>query len=107
MELWERIQYINKVCGKYKDDLVISIHANYNSSKKLSGVDLFYGSQNGKHLCELYKKYSTNNLIKYRTSYQCNSNNWTNFGIILKVKPIAMLFELGFFSNCFSREIKE
>lgn len=105
MDLRQRINYINSNCGKYGNDLVISIHANYNSNQNLKGVDLFYGSENGKKLCELYKKHSKDNFIKYRKMFKCKFKTWTEFGIVLRVSPVSILIEAGFFSNKEDRDI--
>jgi N-acetylmuramoyl-L-alanine amidase len=102
MTLNQRINYINKY-GDDDDDIVIGIHANYSSNPTIGGVDLFYCSNAGKKLIELYRKHSNNNLIPYRSTIKCIYDTWTEFGLILNTKPPAMYLEAGFFSNAYDR----
>lgn len=103
MGLTDRINYINKYSTE--DDVVFSLHGNYNDNKNVSGVDGFYVSTAGKKLIELYKKHSVNNSIKYRSTFKCKKGTWTSLGIILKTRPPAILIEAGFFSNNKDRAI--
>lgn len=103
MELFERIQYINKFCTM--QDIIISVHANYNNNFNVSGVDLFYSGEKSKKLTELYIKYSKDNIIPYRKTWECTTKEyWLNLGIVLKTKCPVILVEAGFFSNAFDRK---
>lgn len=103
MELFERIQYINKFCSM--KDIIISVHANYNNNFDVGGVDLFYSGSKSKLLTELYIKYSKDNIIPYRKTWECTTKeNWLNLGIVLKTNCPVILVEAGFFSNAFDRK---
>lgn len=110
MSLIERIRYVNKLDSE--NTLIIDIHSNaskYDSSRGMWG---FYGStieksgnNSGEYFLKLFKKKVKDSKIAYTQTIKCIKNSWKSFGIILNTYPIAVLLELGFFTNTFDREI--
>lgn len=104
MGLTDRINYINKH-GHEENDLVVSLHANYNDNYEIDGQWGFYVSKLGLEFLNIYMKNVQNSLIKYTRTYKCVKNTWTSLGIVLKTIPPAVLLEFGFFSNKEDRNI--
>jgi len=98
MTLYERIQYINKTSTS-TTDLVISVHANYSNKESVGGQWGFYASDAGKRFLNIYNANCNNSPIPYTRTYKCKYDDWTEFGIVLRTKPPAVLLEHGFFSN--------
>lgn len=98
MTLTQRISYINQNTKSIKD-MVVSVHANYSKNVNASGQWGFCGSNSGKEFLDIFSRNCHNAPIPYTRSFKCKFNHWSEFGIVLRTKPIAILLEHGFFSN--------
>lgn len=100
--LLERINYINK--NYESEDIIISTHANAGNIKA-NGQWGFFASSRGLDFLNIYSKNVKNSLIPYTKTYKCKFDDWTEFGIVLRTKPVAVLIEHGFFTNENDRKI--
>lgn len=102
--LRQRIDFINANCCM--NDIIVSIHANYNDNFNVKGLWLLYSGSKSKKLVDLYIKHSKENLIPYTRTYKCTiKEKWLNLGIVLKTNCPVILIEAGFFSNKQDRAI--
>lgn len=102
--LIERIRFVNTLPKNHT--VVIDIHGNANKEEFINGMWGFYGSTikntgrfSGEYFLKVFQTNVKDSPIPYTRTYQCKKNTWTSFGIVLKTNPVAILLELGFFTN--------
>ena len=100
--LVERIKKIN-LTG-VESDLTIAIHANA-GDKEVNGQWGFYASSRGLDFLNIFAKHVKDSLVPYTKHYKCIKETWTSFGIVLNTIPVAVLLELGFFTNDHDRAL--
>lgn len=83
-----------------KADLLLSIHGNAFSSPGASGIETWYYSQKGKEAAKIFQKHLVKALQRKDRGIKKG-----NFYIIKKSPQVAVLVEIGFYTNPEERKL--
>ncbi len=104
ISLRDRVKYINAMHKENPYDLLISLHANASNDGKANGYGVFYWHTNskGRKFAKNWVK-NAKKLLDIKSwgngVWKSQSHGWTNFYIVRRTLPTAILIEHFFFTN--------